>query len=360
MLGFSICPRYTREEVDPQYRGSKSKGRRKLVTHTVKPLLPSRLLSASILFSCLLAPLCAQKPLIARQPPAVSEYVLGAGDQIALHVVDLDDVSDKPIRIDPNGFIDLALVGRVEAGGLTIEQLRDQLRTKFAKYITTPQISINLIENQSRSASVIGSVNNPGVRTLEGPRRLIDVISMAGGVKPDAGSRVILTRQARWGELPLAQAKVDPTGTYSTATLSLEGLLQAANPAENILIDPGDVISIPKAEIVYVLGTVKRAGGFPLAAKDSMSLLQTLAMAEGLDHDAAAGKARILRPPPGGDGKVKEIPVDINKIESGKDPDVALYANDVLYVPNSYVKAGVKRTAEAILQVATGVVIYRR
>ena len=325
----------------------------------MKKLRPSRLVCALILFTISLAPISAQKPLIARQPPAVSEYILGAGDQISLHIVDLDDISDKPIRIDPNGFIDLALVGRVEAGGLTIEQLREQLRTKFTKYIDSPQIAINLVDNQSRSVSVIGSVNNPGVHTLQGPRRLIEVISMAGGVKPDAGSRVILTRQARWGELPLAQAKMDPSNTYSTATLSVEGLLGATTPAENILIDPGDVISIPKADVVYVLGTVKKAGGFPLASKDSMSLLQTLAMAEGLDHDAAAGKARILRPPPGGDGKVKEIPVDIIKIESGKEPDVPLYANDVLYVPNSYVKAGVKRTAEAILQVATGVVIYR-
>ncbi len=335
-------------------------GRRKLVTNTVKKLRPSRRLCTLILACGSLAPLSAQKPLIVRQPPAVSEYILGAGDQISLHVVDLDDISDKPMRIDPNGFIDLPLIGRVEAGSLTIEQLRDQLRTRLAKYINSPQISINLVENQSRSVSVIGSVNNPGVHSLEGPRRLIEVISMAGGVKPDAGSRIILTRQARWGELPLSQAKMDPSSTYSTATLSVEGLLSATTPAENILIDPGDVISIPKADIVYVLGTVRKAGGFPLASKDSMSLLQTLSLAEGLDHDAAASKARILRPPPGGEGKVKEIPVDINRIETGKDPDVALYANDVLYVPNSYVKAGVKRTAEAVLQVATGVVIYRR
>ena len=305
-------------------------------------------------------PLPAQKPLIPRQPPAVSEYILGAGDQVSIHVVDLDDVTDKPMRIDPNGFIDLPLVGRVEAGGLTLEQLREQLRTKLTKYINSPQVAVNLVDNQSRSVSVIGSVNTPGVHPLQGPKRLIEVLSIAGGVRPDAGSRIILTRQARWGELPLSQAKMDPTGGYSTATLSLEGLLSAASPTDNILIDPGDVISVPKADVVYVVGTVKKAGGFPLTSKDSMSLLQTLALAEGLGNDAAAGKARILRPPPGGDGKVKEIPVDINKIFAGTDPDVPLYANDVLYVPNSLVKSGAKRTAEAILQVATGVVIYRR
>lgn len=333
---------------------------RKLVTTTVKKFCPSRLLAASTLSLCLGVMAVAQKPLIARQPPAVSEYILGAGDQVSLHVVDLDDISDKPIRIDPNGFVDLALIGRVEAGGLTIEQLREQLRIKLTKYINSPQISINLVENQSRSVSVIGSVNTPGVHALEGPRRLIEVISMAGGVRPDAGSRVILTRQARWGELPLAQAKMDPSSTYSTATLSVESLMSATNPSENILIDPGDVISIPKADVIYVLGTVRKAGGFPLASKDSMTLLETLSLAEGLDRNAAAGKARILRPPPGGEGKVREIPVNITNIENGREPDIPLYANDVLFVPNSYVKAGVERTAEAILQVATGVIVYRR
>ena len=264
------------------------------------------------------------------------------------------------MRIDPNGFIDLPTIGRVEAGGLTIEQLREQLRVKLSRYITGPQISINLVENQSRSASVVGSVNSPGVHALEGPRRLLEVISLAGGVQADAGSRVIVTRQARWGELPLTGAQMDSTGAYSTATLSLEALMSATSPADNILIDPGDVIAVPKAEIVYILGNVKKAGGFPLASKDSMSVLQTLALAEVLAPNASAKNAQILRPAPGGDGKVKEIAIDIIAIERGQQPDVPLFANDILFVPNSLAKAGAKRSAEAILQVATGVLIYGR
>ena len=326
---------------------------------TVKSL--SRAISLPPAF-CLLASLCAyaQKELIVRQPPAVSQYILGAGDQVAIHVVDLDEVSDRPLRIDPNGYIDLALVGRVQAGGITIEQLRDELKRRFSRFINSPDVNINLIENQSRSVSIVGSVNSPGVHPLEGPQHLLEVISSAGGVRADAGSRVVLTRQAHWGELPLTGAKLDTTGAYSTATLSLESLMSASNPADNILIDPGDVISIPKADVVYAIGNVKRAGGFPLSAKDSMSVLQTLSLAEGLSSNAEANHARILRPASGGEAKVKEIPVDITAILHGRSPDLPLYANDVLYVPNSITRSGAKRTAEAILQVATGVVIYRR
>ena len=316
-------------------------------------------LAAAILL-CLL-PTCeyGQRPLVPRHEPGVATYVLGSGDQIAIHVQDVEEITEKPIRINPDGYLDLPLVGRVEVAGLTIEELREQLRAKFTRYVSDPQVSVNLVDNQSRTVSVVGAVNNPGVRSLSEPQHLIDVISMAGGVAKEAGSKVIITRQSRWGQLPLSKAALDSSGQYSTATVSLDALLASTNPAENIFVDPGDVISIPRAEIVYVLGTVKKAGGFPLATKDSMSLLHTLSLAEGFDHDAAPGKARILRPAAGGEGQIKEIPVNISKIIKGENPDVPLYPNDILYVPNSFAKVTARRTAEAVLQVATGVLIYR-
>jgi polysaccharide export outer membrane protein len=319
-------------------------------------------ISALSLFLVLFLPCAsssAQKPvLLDRQPVAVTEYVLGPGDQVSIHVDDLEEISDRPIRIDPNGFIDLPLVGRIEAGGLTIDKLRSVLASKLTKYISSPQTSINLIENKARAVSVIGSVNNPGVHPLEGPQHLIEAISQAGGIRNDAGSRVIIVRQARWGQLPFTSATTDATGSFSTATISLRDLLSAENPTLNILVDPGDVISVPKADVVYVLGTVRRAGGFALESKDSLSLLQTLSLAQGLDLNAALSRARILRKPLNGDGPAKEIPVDISKIISGKQPDVPLFANDVLYIPSSVIKATARRSTEAMLAIATGLVIY--
>ena len=290
---------------------------------------------------------------------AESEYVLGSGDQIVLHVVDLDEVSDKPIRIDPNGYIDLPLAGRIKASGLSIEQLKTEMAKDLSKYIQSPRITINLTDDQNQPVSVIGAVNSPGVHQLQGPKRLIEVISLAGGLRPDAGSKVVITRQMRWGVLALPNAKVEATGEFSTAELSLDSLLTAKNPAENIAVKPNDVVAVPKADVVYVVGDVKRAGGFPLSSHEAISLLQALSLAEGLDHDAAPRKARILRPSGGPSTKVDEIPVDIQKIFDGKAPDVQLYANDVLFVPDSISRSSAKRAAEAVLQVATGVVIYR-
>ncbi len=217
---------------------------------------------------------------------------------------------------------------------------------------------MSLADNQSQPVSVIGSVNTPGVHQLGGPKRLLEVISLAGGVKADAGFKVIVTRDVARGPIPLAGAKTDTTGRFQTAELSLDSLLGAKNPAENILIEPDDVISIPKAEVVYVTGQVKRSGGFPLQSHESMSLLEAISLAEGLGPDAQSKKARILRPTEGDRTKVTDIPVDVRSILEGKSPDVQLYANDVLFVPNSAAKTATRRTIDTVLQGAVGLAIY--
>src|SRR6202041_1892125 len=102
----------------------------------------------------------------------------------------------------------------------------------------------------------VGSVNSPGVHELNGPKRLIDVISLAGGARSDAGSRVIVTREQKWDKLPLPGAVVDPTTGTSTASVSLDDLMSSKNPSDNILVETNDIISIPKAETVYVVGNV--------------------------------------------------------------------------------------------------------
>ena len=143
-------------------------------------------------------------------PSVAPDYALVVGDQIVLHVIDMNELSDKPIRIDPNGFVDIPLAGRFHASGMTPEQFKAELATRLSKYITNPQISVNLADDQSRPVSIIGSVNAPGVHQISGDKRLIEVLSLAGGVKDGAGSRVIVTREQKWGELTLPGAIVDP------------------------------------------------------------------------------------------------------------------------------------------------------
>ena len=307
--------------------------------------------------------LCAQQEaypapkLLTRAPE--TGYVLGAGDQLNLHVVDLEEYTDKTVQVDPDGEVDLPLIGQVEASGHTIEEFKSEVSRRLAKYVNSPKVSVNLITNKSSKISVLGQVNTPGVRELVGPTTLVEALSESGGLKTDAGPRLVVTRAVSAGPLNLDGQRLDSTGMYETAEVPVDDVLLGRRPSSNIALKPGDVISVPKAAIVYVLGDVHRSGGFPIPAKSSMSVLQALALAEGLGPNSASRSAKILRPSTLGDGKSTEIPVNVSAIVAGKVADPLLFADDILYIPNSAAQAGAKRAAEIALQVATGVLIYR-
>ena len=301
--------------------------------------------------------LLAQEALHRRDAP-LPEFVLGPGDQIAVEVVDMEEISRKPFRVDANGFVDVPIAGPVRAAGLTPEQFKASLAACLSKYIDAPRISLSVIDNQSRPISVLGAVNTPGVQQIANPKRLLEVISSAGGIRSDAGPKVVLTRQTKWGQIPVQNAALEDGGAFSVATFSLDELLSGKNPGQNIMIEPGDVITIPRADLVYVVGDVRKAGGFQLSTHSSMTLLQALSLAEGFGPDASPKTGRILRQAPGGDGTPKEIPIDIRQIYAGKAPDVPLYANDILFIPSSGVKIATRRAIEAAIGVGSGVLIY--
>ena len=294
-----------------------------------------------------------------RPVSAEPEFTLGVGDQIAVHVANLDDMPTAPLRIGPNGMLDFPLIGQVQASGMTVSQLRTELSAKLSKYINTPDVTVNLVESTSRPVSVVGEVVNPGMRQMVGPQRLLDVISMAGGLKPDAGPNVLITREPQWGKLQAGAVTEDQaTHSYSTR-LPLDSLLALKAPENNIFMEPGDTVSVPRAELIYVVGDVKKPGGFELTTHNTMELLHAVSLAEGLVPNNAASHARILRPSPNGDGPVSQIPIDIPKILAGKDKDVPLFANDILFVPHSGFKAGSQRAIEAAIGLTTGILIYR-
>jgi polysaccharide biosynthesis/export protein len=292
--------------------------------------------------------------------PQSFTYALGPEDQISIHVVDLEDVSDKPVRIDPNGFIELPLVGRIHAAGQTVEELRATLTVRLAKYIESPQITISVLDYRSQPVSVLGAVNTPGLHQLQGPKRLLDVISLAGGLRPDAGSQVTITRQMKWGALPLQNARSDASGAYSIAGLRLDDLTSGRDPAANIEVRANDLISVSRANLVYVVGEVKKAGGFPLNAEEGISVLRALSLAEGLTRDASPKKARILRRSTPGGPQTNEIAVNVQALLAGRATDPQLHADDVLFIPNNVPASAMRRSAEAALQIATGVIIFRR
>jgi polysaccharide export outer membrane protein len=121
--------------------------------------------------------------------------------------------------------------------------------------------------------------------------------------------------------------------------------MEARSPEKNILVKPNDVVTVPKGELVYVLGAVKKSGGFVLGAHQRTTVLQALSMAEGTDSFAKSRNAKILRKT-GAEDQRMEIAVNLDKILSGKSPDVPLQSDDILFVPVNSAKRALVRTGE--------------
>ncbi len=289
---------------------------------------------------------------------APADYVLGPDDQLSVWALEADEISNRPIVIETGGFINLPLIGRLQAAGLTVQQLESDIAKKLATYIKNPKVAVSVTEFRSQPVSVIGAVTNPGVHQVRGRKTLVEVLSMAGGLRLDAGYVLKITRRIEWGPIPLPGAVKDASGQYTVAEVPLKGIIDAVNPSENIPIRPNDVISVPKAELVYVVGEVTKAGGFILNERSQMTVLQALAMAGGLTSSASGKNARLLRPTPGSDQRT-EIPIDLSKILMSKAEDLNMKADDVLFVPTNVSKKAAVRAAEAAIQALTGVVIWR-
>ncbi len=304
-------------------------------------------------------PTLAQEATGSAESKALSNYVLGPGDQISVRVLDLEEVGSQPLRIDMRGNINLPVVGRVHAAGLTVERLEAELAGQFKNVLNSPTVIVSISEFRSQPISILGAVAKPGVYQLEGQKTLFEVLSLAEGLRVDAGSTIKITRHKVWGSIPLPDAKDDSTGQFSVAEVSVKSVVEARNPQENVIIKPDDVISVPKAEMVYVIGSVRRPGGFVLSEKESVSVLQALSLAEGMDRAAAPQNARILRDTSGRADR-QEIAVDVRKILAGQERDVPLRGNDILFIPNSAAKSAALRALEAAVQVGTGVAIYRQ
>jgi polysaccharide biosynthesis/export protein len=290
-------------------------------------------------------------------PTNVTSYVLGPEDQITIRVFAADDIPDKPVQIDNDGTVTLPMIGQVHAAGLTVEQLQTNLVTAYKKYFKDPQVTVQVNDFRSQPVSVAGNVSTPGVVQLRGNRNLMEVIGQAGGLRADAGDSVLITRNLSEGPIPVAGAFTDPTGKYSVAHIDVRSIMSGKDPEANIQIKPHDVITIPRARMIYVLGNVGRPGGYVLTENETMSLTQAIALAGGWDKMASLSGARILR---SSNGPMREeIPANIKKIMENKAPDVQMKPDDILYIPNSLGKAFGARGAEAGIGLGTGVLVWR-
>lgn len=262
-------------------------------------------------------------------------YVLGPNDQILIRAPEAEEIDNRPFRIDSDGNVNLPLVGKIHAAGMTLQELEADLVRRLREYIREPQVFVQIVQYRSEPVFFVGLFARPGAYPLQGNRTLIEMLTSVGGLMPNADRHITITRQLEYGPIPLPEAVVDPQKKVSTVEISLGSLRQNLSPEENILLQPYDQISVGRAEMVYVNGEVGRVGGQELGERDSISIAQVLTQAGGFTKDAKKNKVRILRPIEGTSRRAV-IEVDVAQLFDGKALDVPLLPGDIVYVPRTY------------------------
>jgi len=317
--------------------------------------------------------------------PAVGagEYRIGPEDVLNINIFEAQELN-REVRVSAGGDISLPLLGSVRAAGLTPRELEFVLQELLHRtYMKDPHVSVFVREMQSHPVSVMGAVRRPGVFQIRGSKTLLEVLSLAEGLADDAGETAIILRGAALSTEPepatdrsattdqpssgaqnTVAAKAVAWGLNGNRSISenavqvnLKDLLESDDSRSNPLVHPGDIVKVTRAGVVYVIGEVRKPGGFALKSNEKISVLQALALSEGLTRTAAKAEARIIRTDQQS-GERKETPIDLGKILAGKAPDPVLEPKDIIFVPNSATKTAFSRGSEVAAQTLAGLLIF--
>ena len=270
-------------------------------------------------------------------------YRIGVRDQVRVDVFGVETF-DGTFPVGETGDIAIPLLGSVGAANLTARELESAVEGRLRDtYMRDPHVTVQLAEVSSRGVSVIGSVRQPGVYQILGRSTLLDVLAMAEGLTETAGNSVFVVRPADGDAAMTGAPQVDgpggglaPPGS-AVMEVDLGALLTYGRTSENLDVLPGDIVQVRPAGFVYVAGQVNRPGGFQIPSGPPLTVLQALAMAEGLARTAAADRTVIVREAE--DGSREEIPIHLDKVLDGEVAPPLLQPRDVLFVPNNRSKA---------------------
>lgn len=345
------------------------------------------------------------------------DYVIGPGDVLEIDVFDVKELS-REVRVSQTGSIGIPLVPvRLHVAGLTELQAEQKIAEVLEAngLVTHADVSISVKEHKSKPITVVGAVPHPMVYQADRQVTLLEVLAEAGGVAPDAGDTVIVTRPTQdpsdaaeppeigpeqtpppktpSDAAPPKDAKADavssapasnpsaspapsasPSGTASlpanpsatnepppltnTITVNLNELMETGDTKNNIVLQSGDIITVPHSGTVYVLGAVNKAGGFVLSNdRSQLTTLKILALAGGLTRTAKSDKAVIVRKDT--QGQQHEVTIDLKKVLHRQAEDVQLQPSDILFVPDSGTKQAMFRALEFGIALGSGVALYR-
>ena len=277
---------------------------------------------------------------------ASTDYQIGPEDLLEITLFNIPETHGMDrqvtprtvtVRVTHRGQISLPLLGEVDVKGMTVSSLEKRLREGFDRYIYNPQVGILIREFRQR-VSIMGAVQRPGVVELTGPKSVIEVLAMAGGVSEKAGSQVHIYR----GRGTERETHVIDLAVLANGT----GLINASNAGMiNMPVNPGDMINVPESGMFFVDGAVRKPGSYPLGRQ--YSLTQALASAGGIDNELYSSEISIFRRK--GPGQVETLAFNLNDIMAGTASDPPIQPDDVIMLPVSTAKYIVKRFVGTLL-----------
>jgi polysaccharide export outer membrane protein len=300
-------------------------------------------------------------------------YMIGVGDIIAIRIAEEEDVSGR-YQVSESGDVKIPLLEKpIHADGLSTFDFSSKLADELKKQqiLKDPYVTVFIERGMTENVTVSGQVVRPGIYPIERPTKLLDVISMSGGLTPGAGQTITITHptadqksSAAAGSNGGAEQKLVSTGDADGKTaqgadanaakdavitnVDVATLMSGTDHGANVLVHAGDQINVGNASVVYVVGSVTKPGAFSVQdPRNGISVLKALALVEGTTSTAALSKAIIVRNSTDEAGR-QEIPLDLAKIMKGQVKDPVLGANDILYVPNSAFRQGMKRAGDAM------------
>jgi polysaccharide export outer membrane protein len=246
--------------------------------------------------------------------------LIGPGDLIQVDVLDTPEM-EQQVRVTDGGSAPLAYVGNVQVSGKTPAAAADAIRLLLISknVMKHPQVTVRVQEYSTQDVSVLGQVRTPGAYPLTTPQPVLRVLSLAGGVTEIADRQVTVKRHGSSEQL--------------TYTLSNDPQKMST---DMVMVNPGDIVMVPKSAIIYIMGDVGRPGGYAMSSNDShLTLLQAIARAGSANKTSKQSKVRLIRVTEQGK---QDFPIHLDAMEKGKIPDMDLQANDIIFVPFSWMK----------------------
>jgi polysaccharide export outer membrane protein len=255
------------------------------------------------------------------------EYRVGPGDVLDIAVFQVEELNRKA-RVSGSGTLILPLLGEVPVGGKTVAEVERMLAEELGRtFLRDPQVSVFVEEYRSQQITVMGAVEKPGVFNVYRPRNVFEMLSEAGGLTEDAGSKVYVQTvgiDAQTGQ-----------PTQDAIIIDLKQVLESSDPTLNVVLRGGDTVHVPRGGTVFVEGAVRKPGAYQM--RGEVNVLKAIALAGGTQFEAREGEIQVFRQETG-DKQV--IDIDLKGIRDGRVPDVALRDGDIVIVKSDLIKRG--------------------